>query len=155
MWPTGSSRSSTDRSRAIVAKRRLSRRESKMWLRMKMAFRNTFRNRRRTALNVLMIAGGVCTMLLFEGLVHRMVVGLRETTIKTQTGHLQIAKNKYWDKTSKNAKETLINNYEAWIAHIKKNPHVTYATGRLTFFCLLTNNERSLSAQGISFDPQA
>ncbi len=126
-----------------------------MWLRLKMAFRNTFRNVRRTTLNVLMIAGGVCTMLLFEGLVHRMVVGLRETTIKTQTGHLQIAKEKYWAKTSKSPKETLIQNYGAWIKHIKKNRHVTYATGRLTFFCLLTSGDRSLSAQGISFDPQA
>ena len=120
-----------------------------------MAFRNTFRNRRRTALNVLMIAGGVSTMLLFEGLVHRMVVGLRETTIKTQTGHLQIAKQAYWKKTSKSPKETLISNYETWIRNIKKNPHVTYATGRLTFFCLLSKGERSSSAQGVSFDPKA
>ncbi len=126
-----------------------------MWLKLKMAFRNTFRNRRRTALNVLMIAGGVSTMLLFEGLVHRMVVGLRETTIKTQTGHLQIAKQSYWKKTSKSPKDTLIGNYEAHLKNIKKNPHVTYATGRLSFFCLLTKGERSLSAQGISFDPKA
>lgn len=126
-----------------------------MWLRLKLAFRNTFRNSRRTTLNVLMIAGGVCTMLLFEGFAHRMVLGLRETTIKTQTGHLQIAKTSYWKKTAKRPKDNLLPNYRNWIQEIRKTPHVSYAAGRLTFYSLLTYGEKSLSAQGVSFDPQA
>jgi len=126
-----------------------------VWLRLKLAFRNTFRNGRRTTLNVLMIAGGVCTMLLFEGFAHRMVMGLRETTIKTQTGHLQIAKKSYWKKTSTRAKDNLMPHYKKWIGEIRKTPHVTYAAGRLTFHALLTFGENSLSAQGVSFDAKA
>lgn len=126
-----------------------------MWLRLKLAFRNTFRNKRRTTLNILMIAGGVSSMLLFEGFAHRILTGLRETTIKTQTGHLQIASKRYWRKTSKSPKETLLPHYRNWLKEIKKNPHVTYAVGRLNFFCLISKGERSISAQGISFDPKA
>ncbi len=126
-----------------------------MWLRLKLAFRNTFRNRRRTALNILMIAGGVCTMLLFEGFAHRMVFGLRETTIKTQTGHLQIAKKSFWNKSAKRPKDNLLPEYKAWIQSIRKTPHVAYAAGRIAFYCLVSHGEKSLSAQGVSFDPQA
>lgn len=94
-------------------------------------------------------------MLIFEGFAHRLVTGLRETTIKTQTGHLQIATKRFWKKNAKSAKETLLPHYESWLKAIKKNPHVTYAVGRLNFYCLISKGERSLSAQGVSFDPKA
>lgn len=125
-----------------------------MWLRAKLAFRNTFRNQRRTFINILMISSGVCAMLVLEGFIHRIVTGLRETTIQTQTGHLQIASKRYWKKNAKTAKETLLLQYQKWIPEIKKNPHVKYAVGHLKFYCLVSKSERSLSAQGVSFDPK-
>ncbi|MBI1861441.1 MAG: ABC transporter permease [Deltaproteobacteria bacterium] len=124
-----------------------------MWLKVRLAFRNTFRHRRRTILNLSMIGGGVAMLLVFEGFVQRLVYGLRETTIRTQTGHLQIAKASYWTKSIKNPKDTLIPRYEAVLAEIRKNPHVRYASGRLNFFGLLAKRERNVSAQGVSFDP--
>lgn len=124
-----------------------------MWLKLSLAIRNTFRHRRRTLLNLFMIAGGVSLLLTFEGLVRRLVIGLRETTIRTQTGHLQIAKHSYWAKNSKRPKDTLILQYDRLLSEIKKNPHVRYASGRLNFFGLLARGDRNISASGVSFDP--
>ena len=126
-----------------------------MWLRLKVAFRNVFRNRRRTVLNVLMISGGVSSMILFQGFAHRMVEGLRETTIRTQTGHLQVATKAYWNKTARTQGQSLIPDYSNLLKEIKETPHVRYASGRLTLFGLLTNGDKSHSAQGVSFDPAA
>ncbi len=125
-----------------------------MWLRWRLAFRNTFRHGRRTALNLAMIAGGVAMLLIFEGFVQRLVVGLRETTIRTQTGHLQIAKENYWNKTLKSPKDGLIQGYKKVLREVRANPHVRYASGRLNFFGLISKRERSVSAQGVSFDPK-
>jgi putative ABC transport system permease protein len=100
-----------------------------------------------------MISGGVASILLFEGFVHRMVAGLRETTIRTQTGHLTIANKTFWAKTGKTPKENLIPHYKNVIEEVQKDPHVRYASGRITFYGLLNKNDRNVSAQGISFDP--
>lgn len=122
-------------------------------MRFKIAWRNTLRNRRRTLLSVLMIAGGVSSIIIFEGFAHNMMTGLRETTIKTDTGHLQIASTKYWNKTSKNPKEALLMGHKQATAEIKKDPDVEYASGRLSFYALLSKRDQSTSVRGISFDP--
>jgi putative ABC transport system permease protein len=124
-------------------------------MRFKIAWRNTFRNRRRSALNLLMIAGGVSSIILFEGFAHNLLVGLRETTIRTQSGHLQVATRAFWKQSAKNPKNALLPNYEKLIHEIYRNPHVTYASGRLSFFGLLSHGDQSISAKGVSFDPAA
>jgi putative ABC transport system permease protein len=124
-------------------------------MRLRMAWRNTFRNKRRTTLNVLMIAGGVSAVIVFEGFTHNLIIGLREVTIKTQSGHLQIAKNSFWNRSNKNPKTTLMPNYEKLMHEIRRNPHVTYVSGRLSFFGLISHGDQSISAKAVSFDPGA
>lgn len=119
----------------------------------KIALRNTFRNRRRSLLAMAMIAGGVTAIVLFEGFAHNMVEGLRETTIKTQTGHLQIASKHYWNKTGTSPKDNLISHYAPLMASIQKDPRVDYVAGRLSFFALMSKEDNSLSARGVSFEP--
>ena len=83
--------------------------------------RNAFRNRRRSLLSIFMIAGAVCSIILFEGFTYNMVEGLRETTIETQTGHLQIALDTYWEKKKLKPKENLIHNYSKILKNISTN----------------------------------
>ena len=51
-----------------------------------LAFRNVFRNRRRTAMTLLMVGGGVTGLLLVGGYFAFMMRGLRESTIRNGLG---------------------------------------------------------------------
>ena len=55
-----------------------------------LAFRNVFRNRRRTVMTLLMVGGGVAGLLLVGGFFAFMFRGLRESTIRNGLGHIQI-----------------------------------------------------------------
>ena len=55
-----------------------------------LAFRNVFRNRRRTVMTLLMVAGGVAGLLLAGGYFRFMTDGLSESTIRNGLGHIQI-----------------------------------------------------------------
>jgi hypothetical protein len=55
-----------------------------------LAFRNVFRNRRRTIMTLIMVGGGVTGLLLVGGFFARMFWGLRESTINDGLGHIQI-----------------------------------------------------------------
>ncbi len=118
-----------------------------------LAFRNIFRNRRRTALNLFMIASGVTSILIFEGFTRNLVDSLRETTIRTQTSHLQIANAKFWESEVKKPKEGLLKDYPKILADLNATPGVKYAAGRLSFYGLVSTKDQSVSARGISFDP--
>jgi putative ABC transport system permease protein len=123
-------------------------------MRLKIAIRNVFRNKRRTALSIAMIAGGVGAMLVFEGFALSVVQSLGQTTIQTQTGHLQLATNAYWNKSTDRPKDALIAGAPALQTELRKHPGIEFVSGRLSFFGLLTADDRTLSARGVSFDPQ-
>jgi len=55
-----------------------------------LAFRNVFRNRRRTLMTLLMVGGGVVGLLMSGGFFAFMIDGLREHTIREGLGHLQV-----------------------------------------------------------------
>ena len=63
-----------------------------MRLYMKLAIRNVFRNRRRTLITLAAMAFGATSIILFGGFVNFMFVGVREGTIRSQIGHLQLYK---------------------------------------------------------------
>src|SRR3954470_9071665 len=118
-------------------------------MRVRIAFRNVLRNKRRTSLNVFMIAGGVSALIVFNSFVLSVINGLKDVTIRTQTGHLQIATNQFWNKTGKTIKETLMADYGKVLKRISRNPRIKSASGRLTFFGILGNGDNSTSAQGV------
>ena len=62
----------------------------------KLALRNIFRNKRRTAITFLSIIAASAAIIIFGGFIAFSFEGLRETTIRTQLGHLQIAKKGYF-----------------------------------------------------------
>ena len=63
-----------------------------------LAFRNVFRNRRRTVMTLLMVGGGVAGLLLVGGFFAFMFRGLRESTIRTGLGHIQIFKAEHFTR---------------------------------------------------------
>lgn len=124
-------------------------------MRLKIAFRNVLRNRRRTLLNVFMIAGGVSALIVFNSFVLSITAGLRDITIRTQTGHLQIATPSYWNKTAHSPKEALLPDFAKVQKRVSRHPRVKSVAGRLTFFGLISKGDQSTSARGMSIDPTA
>ena len=63
-----------------------------------LAFRNVFRNRRRTLMTLLMVGGGVAGLLLVGGFFAFMFWGLRESTIRNGLGHIQIFTTEHFSR---------------------------------------------------------
>ena len=61
-----------------------------------LSLRNIFRNARRTAITVFSIVVGFAAMACFGGFIEFSFEGLRESTVRTQLGHLQIYADGYW-----------------------------------------------------------
>ena len=61
-----------------------------------LSLRNIFRNARRTTITVFSIVVGFAAMACFGGFIEFSFEGLRENTIRTQLGHLQIYAEGYW-----------------------------------------------------------
>ncbi|MBI1859847.1 MAG: ABC transporter permease [Deltaproteobacteria bacterium] len=123
-----------------------------MLIRFKIALRNCFRNRRRSLLNISMIAGGVCAIILFRGFASRLLLDVQETTISTQSGQITLADKKFWDQSARSPSENLLPNSNNLTERIRKLPHVKAVAGRLDFYGLLSTSETTLSARGMSVD---
>ncbi len=130
----------------------------KMPTSVKIAFRNVFRNRRRTLLTLSSIVLGSAAMIDFDGYRNFADWGLREMYIRSQLGHIQIYKKGY--RASKGMKpfEYLIANSD----DIKKTVSETLGdrlkvvTSRLELNGLITKGGQSYNfmAQGIEVDAE-
>ncbi len=85
---------------------------------IKIAFRNTLRNKRRTLLSVLAIAIGGFASLLIGSFVSSVNQGI-QTGVARSSGHLHIHKSGYFDFGSGTVGEYDIENYEGIISKIK------------------------------------
>jgi len=120
----------------------------------KLAFRNIFRNRRRTAITFLSIITASAAIIVFGGFIAFTFEGLRETTIRTQLGHLQIATKGYFDQGAGLSESFLISDPEDIERDIKDSPLVSSTTWRLTGFGLLSAGETTLSVRLVGVIPE-
>ena len=124
-------------------------------MQLKVSFRNVFRNKRRTALSIGMIAGGFSAMILFYGFVNRMMNELQWVAINSQYGHLQIASEKYWERSGEVPRDSLVKKGDAVMKLLRGHPEVTNVAGRISFPALISSGEYSTTAMGLSFDIEA
>lgn len=124
-------------------------------IKLRLAFRNIMRNRRRTLLNLSMIASGLTAIVISRGLAHNLIDKVEEAAINTQYGHLQFASQKFWEGSPKDRLVTkLIEPEAALIEKVKAVPGVENVSGRLSFYGLISSPEGSLSARGVGFSPE-
>ena len=69
---------------------------------IKIAARSVFRNKRRTIITLLSIIFGCVAIIVFGGFVDYSMWGLRESTIHSRLGHLQIYKQGFSEKGGTN-----------------------------------------------------
>jgi len=126
-----------------------------MPLQLKLAIRNVFRNRRRTLITLAAMAFGVAAIIVFGGFVHSIYWGVRESTIRSQLGHIQIYRAGYSEKGNLAPYDYLIVDYPALRAELLKLPHVKAVTARLGFSGLISTGDTTTSFVGTGVQPES
>ncbi|HEY2918286.1 MAG TPA: FtsX-like permease family protein [Candidatus Binatia bacterium] len=121
-----------------------------MW---KLASRNLLRHKSRTALTLGAIVLGIVGLILSGGFVADIFIQLREATIHSQLGHLQIYKAGYYTLGRRAPYKYMIQNPEQKIAEFRELPHVIDVMPRVNFSGLLSNGRTSFPIIGEGVDP--
>ncbi len=120
---------------------------------LKLAFRNVGRNKTRSLLSSLAVAGGMALLLLMVSVLEGEMRGALTNTIRLQSGHLQIRPASYEEGNTSLKWEDLISNPEEVIEQIVSLPQVTVATPRLFANGILTLRDESKGIQIVGVDP--
>ncbi|PWT98215.1 MAG: hypothetical protein C5B51_29730 [Terriglobia bacterium] len=118
-----------------------------------LAFRNVFRNRRRTLMTLLVVAGGVAGLLLVGGFFSFMFWGLRESTIRNGLGHLQIFSAAHFQRDEAHVLENGLDRYQQIAKAAEGIPHVRGVTARIEFYGMISNGQKSSVFMGSAVDP--
>jgi len=118
-----------------------------------LAFRNVFRNSRRTALTLLVITFGATALILAGGFFLYNYEGLRETSIRNGLGHLQIYTRDHLDKSEEHPLQYGINHYRELQEWLEGRPHVMATTAQVDFVGLISNGEKSEAFLGNGVEP--
>src|SRR5690554_1241693 len=119
---------------------------------IKLAWRNLWRNRRRTIIAIssiifsVLLASWMCSMQ--EGSYDSMI----ENVVKFYSGYLQVQDTAYWEE------RTLENSMEAspeLIQQIENLKDVTLVSHRLESFALAANHQHSKPAMVLGIEPEA
>lgn len=119
----------------------------------RIAFRNVFRNPRRTTFTLFVIVFGAVAMILAGGFVASNFQGLREMTIRNGIGHLQIFTQKFIDGREERPLELGIREPDKLQAWLATQPHVKATTPEIEFNGLISNGEKSETFLGRGIDP--
>nr|WP_113869418.1 FtsX-like permease family protein [Brenneria salicis]NMN90759.1 putative ABC transport system permease protein [Brenneria salicis ATCC 15712 = DSM 30166]RBP57725.1 putative ABC transport system permease protein [Brenneria salicis ATCC 15712 = DSM 30166]RLM28865.1 hypothetical protein BHG07_16615 [Brenneria salicis ATCC 15712 = DSM 30166] len=119
-----------------------------------LALRNVFRNKRRTLIIFLSIAAAMSAMIVFGGFINYTFERLRESTIRTQLGHIQIASQGYFEQGASQSKELLISAPDKLETTLRNIPNISTISRRLTGSGLITVGHATLSAKLIGVMPE-
>lgn len=119
-----------------------------------LAARNVFRNKRRTLLTFLAIISGVVALIVFGGFVEFSFWGLRESTIRSQLGHIQIYKKGYSQYAISNPYKYLLSDYKKIKQAIETLPYIEVLTSQLSSSGLISSGERTLNCLIKGIDPE-
>lgn len=121
---------------------------------IQLAGRNVFRNKRRTLISLLVIIFGAGALSLAGGFMLFTYWGLRESTIHSQTGHLQIYHKDYFQREEEKNLELGLDSLQAIREIALFNMEVNLATPRLDFTGLISNGDKSAVFVGQGLDPE-
>lgn len=120
---------------------------------IKLALRNIFRQKIRTAMTLAAIIFGVSGLILSGGFVQDIFVQLGEAIIHSQTGHIQVFQKDFLEKGTRQPDRYLIDKPESVAQRITQQPGVDEVAARLSFAGLLNNGKRDLAIIGEGVEP--
>ena len=119
----------------------------------KMAFRELGRNRRRAFFSALALAIGVALLLMMAGIIAGELRDSMDTSIRLQSGHLQVRAKTYDENKTSLAWADLVENPDQVAAQIASLAPVQLATPRLYASGIVASGDNSLGARIIGVDP--
>lgn len=119
-----------------------------------LAWRNLFRNLRRTWMCCLTVAFGSAGLLIFQGFNTGLMNQYRENTIRVKYGHGQIFPKGYRDQVHEQPWELWIENVETIEPRIKELKGVVETFPRISFYSFLTKGATNLAAHGEGVVPE-
>jgi ABC-type lipoprotein release transport system permease subunit len=120
---------------------------------IKLAYRNLGRNKTRTFLSSLAVAGGVGLLLLMVSVLEGEMRGALNNSIRLQSGHLQIRPASYEEGKVSLKWEDLIADPGGVVQQVKALPQVVEATPRLNASAILSIRDESKGVQLLGVDP--
>ncbi|MDQ8021864.1 MAG: FtsX-like permease family protein [Moraxellaceae bacterium] len=120
---------------------------------LKVSSRNLFRHGRRSLLALGTIVGGLVAFLLASGFIHWILLNMREATIHSQLGHIQIVKQGYFKDGISDPYAYLLPGDAARIGVPPDLAGVSTLAPRLAFSGMLSRGEETLSFLGEGVDP--
>ena len=121
---------------------------------LKLALRNILRQRARTSLTLTAIALGVASLVLSGGFVEDILLHLREATIHSQLGHLQVYKHGQFASGGQHPYDFLIDNPDAIERAVDAVPGVVARADRVSFSGLISNRRGELPILGEGIEPE-
>ena len=116
-----------------------------MWT---LAFRNIFRHKLRTALTLAAILFGVVGLMISGGFIEDLFFQLREFTIHSQLGHIQIYRHGYLEQGRQKPFQYMIDRPEQLVDQVKSLPQVQDVMQRIQFAGLISNKRAQYSIIG-------
>lgn len=120
---------------------------------LKMAYRDLGRNRRRSFFSALALGIGVALLLWMAAFIRGEVDGSSASTIKLESGHLQVRALSYDESKTSLAFSDLIAGPAAVAAKIAAIPQVAAATPRLYANGIVSSGDQALGVRVIGIDP--
>lgn len=118
------------------------------------AFRNVFRNKARTALTLTVIGAGVAGLILCGGFVADALNQLREATIHSQLGHIQIYRSGFYEKGTRTPNDYMIEKPSEVLDIARKLPDFEEGMARLNFSAVLNNGRTDFAVVGEGVEPE-
>ena len=120
----------------------------------RLALRNIFRNRRRSAITLAVIVFGAIGLILFGGYKAVTFRGLRESTIRGRLGHLQLFGKNHDSKEAQKPLEHALENASELRAQIEKDPRVESTAAQITLMGLVSNGDKSETFVATAVEPE-
>ncbi|MDP1537167.1 MAG: ABC transporter permease [Burkholderiales bacterium] len=120
---------------------------------LRLAVRNLLRNTRRSAVAVLTVGAGIAAYLLAGGFVAYIFQEMREATIHSHLGHIQIVRPGYFDKGIADPFAHLLPKDDSRQQRIEAAVAPLAIAPRLAFSGLISRGETTMSFLGEGIDP--
>ncbi len=115
---------------------------------LRIAWKNLFRNRRRTLANLTTIALGASALLIYQAFNGGILHEYRENTIHGYYGHGQIFREGYYSQVLEKPWKRWIENPAEVEAKLSKIPEIKGIFPRITVYAFLAKGEKNLGGKG-------
>jgi putative ABC transport system permease protein len=119
----------------------------------RIAFRNIFRNRRRTLITMMVLVFGVVALMLFGGYKEINFWGIREGASRARFGHIQIYARGFADADSQRPLARGLRGIETLRREVERDPRVELTAAQISIMGLISNGDKSEAFLATAVEP--